>query len=230
MKTVANSFLISILLIASIATAQQPCSQPPHTSVTNWAEFHFDSCLTGFNPNELILGPATVGNLRLKWSYATGAAVYSSPAVANGVVYVGSTDGNFYALDASTGAELWSFTVGSSIEDRVYSGPAVANGVVFVGSLHGDVYALNASTGAKLWSYRTSGSIVGSSPAVANGVVYIGSDDHNLYALDASTGARLWSVTTGAGMYSSPAVANGVVYVGSLDDNIYAFDLPHNSF
>jgi hypothetical protein len=33
--------------------------------------------------------------------------VYSSPAVTNGVVYVGSNDGNLYALYASTGAKLW---------------------------------------------------------------------------------------------------------------------------
>ena len=55
---------------------------------------------------------------------------HSSPAVANGVVYVGSNDGNVYALNASTGAMLWSYTTGGG----VYSSPAVANGVVYVGS------------------------------------------------------------------------------------------------
>ena len=42
------------------------------------------------------------------WSYATGGPV-GSPAVANGVVYVGSNDENVYALDAATGAKLWSY-------------------------------------------------------------------------------------------------------------------------
>ena len=50
--------------------------------------------------------------------------------MANGVVYVGSDDHNVYALNASTGAKLWSFTTG----DYVDSSPAVANGVVYVGS------------------------------------------------------------------------------------------------
>ena len=54
-----------------------------------------------------------------------------------------------YALNASTGALLWSYTTGRQCE----SSPAVANGVVYVGSDDGNVYALNASTGAKLWSY-----------------------------------------------------------------------------
>ena len=56
--------------------------------------------------------------------------VDSSPAVANGVVYVGSDDDNVYALNASTGAKLWSYTTGGYVD----SSPAVANGVVYVGS------------------------------------------------------------------------------------------------
>ena len=60
-------------------------------------------------------------------------------------------DGNVYALNASTGAKLWSFATGG----QVYSSPAVANGVVYIGSFDGNVYALNASTGAKLWSFAT---------------------------------------------------------------------------
>ena len=64
--------------------------------------------------------------------------MFSSPAVANGVVYVGSLDNNVYALNASTGAKLWSYTTGGPI---YYSSPAVANGMVYVGSLDGKVYA-----------------------------------------------------------------------------------------
>jgi outer membrane protein assembly factor BamB len=151
------------------------------------------------------------------WSYATGAELYSSPAVANGVVYTGCGD-DVCALNASTGAKLWGYTAGG----YVVSSPTVANGVVYVGSNDDNVYALNASTGAKLWSYTT-GNIVSSSPAVANGVVYVGSYDHNMYALDASTGAKLWSYATGGPVSSSPAVANGVVYIG-LDFSVYALN------
>ena len=37
------------------------------------------------------------------------AVVYSSPAVVGGVVYIGSDDGNVYALNAANGAKLWSY-------------------------------------------------------------------------------------------------------------------------
>jgi len=90
--------------------------------------------------------------------------------VANGVVYFGSYDGSVYALNATTGTKLWSFTIGH----YVYSSPAVANGVVYVGdgNYSGNLYALNASTGAVLWSY-TFGGIA--SPVVVNGALYVGS-------------------------------------------------------
>jgi outer membrane protein assembly factor BamB len=196
------------------------------SSPADWTEFHRDN-MQRWNLYETVLGVNNVASLQLMWQSGCcgtdfGLPGLPSPAVANGVVYVGSDHGTVYALNASTGATLWSYTTGGSS----FGSPAVANGVVYVGSwgdFDSNVYALNASTGAKLWSYTTGGQLV-SSPAVANGVVYIGSGDRNVYALNASTGAKLWSYTTGAGVESSPAVANGVVYVGSDDDNLYALN------
>ena len=79
------------------------------------------------------------------WTYTTGSAVFSSPAVANGLVYVGSFDDKVYALNASTGDVAWTTTTCSSVG----SSPAVANGMVYVGS-YDYVYAfgLPASTSA----------------------------------------------------------------------------------
>ena len=75
----------------------------------------------------------------------------SSPAVVNGVVYVGSDDNKMYALNAATGTKEWSYSTGGS----VVSSPAVVNGVVYFGSEDDYVYALNAATGVKEWSYQT---------------------------------------------------------------------------
>ncbi len=186
-------------------------------SPADWTQFHRDN-MQRWNPYETVLGVGNVGGLQVKWNIPIGGM--SSPAVVNGVAYVGSLeDGSVYALNGSTGAKLWSYATGSYIRS---SSPAVANGVVYIGSDDFNVYALNASTGAKLWSYTTGG-YVRSSPAVANGVVYIGSDDFNVYALNASTGAKLWSYAFG-NFASSPAVANGVVYIGSDDFNVYALN------
>jgi outer membrane protein assembly factor BamB len=75
------------------------------------------------------------------WIYSTGAYyVGSSPAVANGVVYIGSSfdlnSGTVWALNARTGAKLWAY----GTNNCVCASPAVSNGMVYVGSSL-DVYA-----------------------------------------------------------------------------------------
>ena len=78
-----------------------------------------------WNPYEHVLNVNNVGRLRRKWRYTTGDIVFSSPAVANGVVYVGSDDGNVYALNARTGKLVWTFPDGQyspvvADRERVY--------------------------------------------------------------------------------------------------------------
>ena len=65
-----------------------------------------------------------------KWTYATGGEVRSSPAVADGLVFVGSSKAKLHAVDAATGEAKWTYATGGAVR----SSPAVADGVVFVGS------------------------------------------------------------------------------------------------
>ncbi len=111
-----------------------------------------------------------------------------SPAVANGIVYIGARNG-YYALNATDGSQIWFFTSPYSqrqLQGYVYSSPAVSGNVVYFGSSDSYVFALDAFNGSMIWSYRTGGFLF-SSPAVANGVLYIGSYDGNIYALGTPT-------------------------------------------
>ncbi|MHA2621337.1 MAG: outer membrane protein assembly factor BamB family protein [bacterium JZ-2024 1] len=85
-----------------------------------------------------ITGRTTV-NVRPRWAFVTGASIWSSPAVdrRNFVVYFGSNDKNFYAVDLFTGVELWRFTSG----DRFISSPVVTGGKVFTVDEGGRIYA-----------------------------------------------------------------------------------------
>ncbi len=75
----------------------------------------------------------------LLWNFNAAGGIYSSAAVANGVVYFGSDDMNVYALDAGTGALLWNYTTGG----QVASSPAVVNGIVYIGSDDMYMYAFH---------------------------------------------------------------------------------------
>ena len=106
---------------------------------------------------------AEISSATLVWAFETGRQVLSSPAVVDGVVYVGSFDQKVYALSATDGTKRWEFAT----KGRVRSDPAVVNGLVFVGSFDNYVYALRAEDGRKIWSFETGGQ-VRSSPAVVD--------------------------------------------------------------
>jgi eukaryotic-like serine/threonine-protein kinase len=70
------------------------------------------------------------------WTFVTRARVESSPAIADGRVFVGSNDGRFYVLNLSSGAKLWEFDAGAPLS----ASPAIANGRIVIGSQDGKLY------------------------------------------------------------------------------------------
>jgi len=117
------------------------------------------------------------------WIRETDGWVISSPAVYQGLVYIGAIGewgeqpdpwGMIYCLNATDGSIRWTFYK----EDGWFvSAPAVSSdGKVFLGSdwTPGVFYCLDARTGKEIWNYTT-GSWIFSSPALCNGKVYVGS-------------------------------------------------------
>jgi outer membrane protein assembly factor BamB len=121
------------------------------------------------------------------WSAEDGSASggsLSSPAFAEGVIYVGSYDNNLYAFNAATGEQLWHAPTGGLVN----SSPVVANGVVYVGSDDGNLYAFSAATGQRLWG-RAIKNRFSSSPVVVNGTVFNGSYGSYFYAFGLPQGS-----------------------------------------
>ncbi len=120
-------------------------------------------------------------NGTLKWKSATTGRVLSSPALNNGFVYFGTKDTNkLFALDASTGTEAWSYTVGGIINGS----PTVGDdGKIYFGSFDDKLYCLN-SDGILDFSLKISSFDLWSSPVIKNGKLYIGSYDGKLYCIN----------------------------------------------
>jgi outer membrane protein assembly factor BamB len=168
----------------------------------------------------------------VQWRFQTGGMVQSSATVVGSTAYVGSGDGNLYALDVATGTERWRFTAGRAIT----SSAAVARGTVYVGSRDNAFYSVDARTGKQRWKVTTgadaplawgfeSGDLYTSSPAWSDGLVVFGSGDGRVYAVNESSGAVRWRYATGGRVRSSPAISGGRVYVGSMDGTLYALRL-----
>ncbi len=171
-----------------------------------------------------------------KWEFQTGGDVFSSPAVVDGKVYVGSEDKNWYCLNAYTGAKIWNFTTGFFVR----ASAAVVDGKVFTGADDGYFYCLDANTGAQLWKtsaggffpqYLSSGEgEPRSSPIVIGGRVYCGSLDGKVYCLNPEDGRILYTYATGKPIMGSPAYSDGTIYIASTDSYLYALNSADLSF
>jgi outer membrane protein assembly factor BamB len=191
----------------------QLCSQTASSQVDGWPMFGHDFSNARYSTSK---APHTS---QVLWESSFDSQIRTSVTLVGYKAYVGSFNGDIYALNASTGNKIWSFPTG----DSVWSSPTIVNDVIYVGSNNGVFFALNATTGTQIWNFTT-GQAMWSSPAVVDNVVYFGSNDNNVYALDAHTGTKIWNYTTGGNIRDSPAVANGVVYIGSQDGNFYALN------
>jgi outer membrane protein assembly factor BamB len=220
-------------------------------SACDWTGFRYDIAHSGFTPDN---GPANPSALSTRFTGTTAGPVFSSPAIANGVAYVGSLDGRLHAFDAKGAkncagtptacTDLWTGVTPSGFQ--IHSSPAVSGGRVYVATDDSFVYAFDAkgvtncggspTTCTPLASFQTS-STARSSPTIANGVLYVGSSHDTIEAFDANgvtncsgtplVCAPLWRGSAPAiigGQISTPAVGHGLVYVGARDGHLYAYD------
>jgi len=121
-----------------------------------------------------------LGEQKIVWEYADeehGGAFFSSPAVGEDRVIIGSRDSYVHCVDRETGEKLWAYQT----RDEVDSSPVIAGDRVIFGSVDGRVYVVSLESGDEIWSYEIGAEIIGS-PAVAGGFVLIGAADGRVYA------------------------------------------------
>ncbi len=158
------------------------------------------------------------------WSFEAPAAIKSSPAIVDGMVYFGADDGYIYAVNEATGKHAWNCSLSSN---AITTSPAVAEGKVFVG-IDRNLIALDAVSGELLWnaSIGTSGSAT--SPTIADDTVYVGVGNQ-MYAFSVTqpNGEIRWTYTAEATISSPAAVADGKVYFAAT--NLFVLNAETNS-
>ena len=158
-------------------------------------------------------------------------AIYGTPAVYEGVAFVGSYDGKMHAYALDNGILLET----EPIADEIVGGALIEEGVLYVGSSDGFMNAFDISirgqevTMERKWKFQT-GSSIWSTPQIYENLLIFSSLDHNIYALDLNCdtcideGTTKWVYETSAAVASSPLVSDGEVYIGSFDGNFYSLD------
>ncbi len=127
------------------------------------------------------------GTGELVWQQSAGGEIYSSPALADGILYFGSRDGNLWAVNAEDGSVEWRYPTGGPVD----CSPVIAYGVCYFGSDANRLIALDLETRQPIWQFETAGDIK-ASPLVYRDVVVVACQERRIYSLNAQ-GRPIWS-------------------------------------
>jgi outer membrane protein assembly factor BamB len=144
----------------------------------------------------------------------------SGPTIAGRAVHY-QGGGRLHAVDALTGAEMWSYPVGDlGAMGAMPSRPVAADGVVYL-TAGTRVLALDARSGAERWHFDAPALIFAPpayvpGPGASGGGVYVVDQLGTVYALDAAGGRQRWRVATEPRQSMEPVVvAGGAVHLGA---------------
>jgi outer membrane protein assembly factor BamB len=185
-----------------------------------------------------------------RWRY-DGFPFVSSPAVAEGRVYVASVDGHLYAFRAIDGQVIHRLPALDAASCTTGSSPVVSGVLVIVSfgcfgpediadtipwsDLSGYLVAYDTATGSEVWRLGMSGFDPMISPAVSGDVALIADSrdaDYatgTVYAVEVASGAERWRFDANTGFVSTPAIHMGIVLVVGWSGDLYALDLATGS-
>jgi len=171
----------------------------------------------------------------VRWKFRTEEAIYASPLVSEGILYIGSMDSTFYAIDARNGKEKWQYHSDASIQSTA---TAYENLVIFESgnrllalTNRGKIkWQRNLYDGEMInqidpWDYHHS------SPYLHKGIIYIGTEQGILLGIEAKSGRQVLrcQTLTGQTIRTTPVVSDNLVFYGDWDGVLYANDISNGS-
>ena len=166
------------------------------------------------------------------WRFKTKDRIYSSPKIEWDIIFFGSGDHSFYAIDKTKGQKIWEFKTGGAI----HSSPFISDNLVCFGSADGSLYALDKVNGHIVWKFDSGGEKMYdlwdyylSSPIGDNNTIFWGCGDGNLYAIEKNTGKLKWNFMTDGIVHASPVMKDNTIFIGSFDGNFYSINKENGS-
>jgi outer membrane protein assembly factor BamB len=223
-----NAFALRTLAFLCALAIVAVGHAPMALAEANWVQTYYNGAHTGYNPSEKTLGVSNVPSLQLLWATSVAGGV-TNFAVDDGVLYATGQADNLVALNATTGAQLWSANTGGNGGENGSGSIAVGGGLVYVqctlteqgGGQYGGICAYKAKTGKIAWTFAHPCNCLPEaaieSPLVySGGNLYFGfasggtTSTRGIYALKASTGAQLWDYAEYSNSFADgPAAVQG---------------------
>lgn len=172
-----------------------------------------------------------------KWRSQYEFSIDTSILMVDNLLFFGSKNGNFYALNPDNGEVVWQL---ETTRNMTVTSPAFENGIIYFGSKNHHLYAVNAQTGEPKWKTEIGAlELPFSCPIIADGIIYIETKNSIFHAVNAETGEEIWQIQIKFkdALFKSrdkdnlllpflaPVIHNGVAYIGGIFGYICAIDL-----
>lgn len=182
MNGVPTRFLLLVIVCSLLVSLSSiNIAQAAVTNSYAWTTLQGDERRTGYTES-----PAPDNN-QTYWKFQTGGPITSSPVASAGMVFVASTDGYLHAVNATNGAKIWDFWIGTDVNS-----PTVANGKVFITSASGTVYAINMYTGLEVWSQLLGEEAGFGAPLIVGSRVFV-NGNQTVFVFNEAVGVSLYN-------------------------------------
>lgn len=162
-------------------------------------------------------------NAKPVWRAVLG-DIHASPLLSLGRVFIGNVQGRFFAIDRSTGEELWHYDIpGNTALKGIRSSAASSSPHVIFGADDGAIYSLDAMSGTLRWRFECNGAVQ-AAPVIADSAVFAGTLKGVVHAIRLDTGRQIWSDSVGGSIYGPPLISSGHCIVGTTGGTIVALD------
>ena len=147
----------------------------------------------------------------------------ASPAVVDYMLYVGTHEGEFLAIDVTKQEVEWRYA-DAKRELPIHSSAAVTDELVVFGSQDKQLHCHERKDGKPKWEFTARGQLT-SSPVIVGDRVFVGSNDGNVYEVGLADGKQRWKEKLGRTVSASPAVGEGCLVIGAegSEGEIYCF-------
>lgn len=167
------------------------------------------------------------------WKFKTTQAIFSSPVIDGGVVFIGGGDSALYALEMLTGRIKWKLRTNGVIRSTV----ALDGERLFLAGGNGVLSCISKESGTIVWRtvFDPTAMFMAernydfadyyhSSPVIDSGVLFLGTGNGRMNAYSTDKGTLLWSYKAGDIIHNQPVVSAGTLYFGCFDGKVYALN------
>lgn len=208
-----RKFLLGVACAGLTAAGTSELIAGGSDNPSNWPQYHRTDSGWRYSPLDQI-NKDNVKKLKVAWLHQPGdiaQGLQATPLAIDGVLYYIAANNRVFAVDATTGDQIWGFTTeldaiaSKALFSSYNRGLTIGNGKVYFGSLDGRAFALDQKTGEKLWDTKLTdpktchGCNFTSPPTLAGDVLVLGQTGGDLaqsgkiYAVNAETGALTWT-------------------------------------